>query len=81
MFYVRYVDDTFLIYKGIQRQIDRLHIYLNNINAVSYTHLDVYKRQEWEKIESIVISNLPDTQSVKKKVLQFTIYYVFCKHK
>ena len=86
IFYGRYVDDTFLIYKGTQRQIDNLHSYLNNINdkmrftlenenngklnfldltvakdnnkmlqfniysienpqPVSYTHLDVYKRQ------------------------------------
>ena len=32
IFYGRYVDDTFLIYKGTQRQIDNLHSYLNNIN-------------------------------------------------
>ena len=33
IFYGRYVDDTFLIYKGTRRQIDQLHKYLNSINS------------------------------------------------
>ena len=32
IFYGRYVDDTFLIYKDTQRQINNLHNHLNNIN-------------------------------------------------
>ena len=32
VFYGRYVDDTFMVYKGTNRQIDKLHNYLNGIN-------------------------------------------------
>ena len=42
----RYVDDILVIWEG---SIEEVHEFINEVNnmAVSYTHLDVYKRQGW----------------------------------
>lgn len=66
IFYSRYVDDTFLIYKGTCRQIDNFRIFLNNINShIQFTH-------EIETNESINYLDL----TIKKQdnCLKYSIY-------
>jgi hypothetical protein len=68
IFYGRYVDDTFLIYKGTQRQIDRLHSYLNSINSHMRFTL------EHEVKGQLNFLDLSITKNTSNKKLHFNIY-------
>lgn len=65
-FYARYVDDTFLVFNGTNRQIDILNKYINNINK------NIQFTIENEKDNSINFLDL----NIKKQnnKLQYSIY-------
>ena len=88
MFYGRYVDDTFLIYKGTQRQIDRLHNYVNNINDnIQFTlenedngklnfldlTVDVYKRQALIDVQHFPLF------STRFRLVQYLLDFLYCR--
>ena len=53
---LRVVDDLFQPGSGLLNELLRRRIKIGNdgrFEAVSYTHLDVYKRQVWEKMPHV----------------------------
>ena len=66
IFYARYVDDTFIIYKGTLRQNENFKNFMNNINK------DIQFTLETETNKKLNILDLTVTKHIDK--LKFNIY-------